>query len=452
MKRNYSLCLNMIVKNESEIILETLKNLNEKINFDYWVISDTGSTDKTKEIIVNYFKEKKISGELVEHEWKNFGYNRTKALEAAYNKTDYLLIHDADDFFEGDFILPNNLNCDSYHIKIKTGVIFTRKLIVNNRKKWEFLGVLHEFIRLKPNDGHDKNKENVGYIEGNYYVNARTIGNRNKDPEKYINDAKILEKGIIEENENIFLKNRYKFYCAQSYHNAKQFDKSIYWYKEVLSSNNWLQEKYYSCLIIGDIYKIKGDMQQATKYWCNACKYDNNRIENIVKLCEYYCQSGHHILCNLLFNKYKTKSRGFPTNIHEKLFLQKEKYNYNLDYFNSISAYYLNDTNDIISGYESIKILLKNWSVINRQLLLKTIDNLIFYLQHVKTDKKNEILQLFYNITNFIFHFSNQKIKSQENEHIECSEKQKNLLKQILSFLDMNNDKKIKEISQKLCL
>ena len=50
------ICLNMIVKNESAIIGNTLKNLIKKIKIDYYVISDTGSTDNTVEIITNFFK------------------------------------------------------------------------------------------------------------------------------------------------------------------------------------------------------------------------------------------------------------------------------------------------------------------------------------------------------------------------------------------------------------
>ena len=50
------LTLSMIVKNESHIILECLNSLYKEI--DYWVIVDTGSTDNTKEIITNFFKEK----------------------------------------------------------------------------------------------------------------------------------------------------------------------------------------------------------------------------------------------------------------------------------------------------------------------------------------------------------------------------------------------------------
>jgi glycosyltransferase involved in cell wall biosynthesis len=55
----------MIVKDEAHIIKETLTKLVKDIKIDYWVISDTGSTDKTKEIITEFFKNlgKKCMGE-----------------------------------------------------------------------------------------------------------------------------------------------------------------------------------------------------------------------------------------------------------------------------------------------------------------------------------------------------------------------------------------------------
>jgi len=57
----------MIVKNEAHIIVETLNNLCSYINFEYWVISDTGSTDNTKNLIQDFFSERKIPGELIEN-------------------------------------------------------------------------------------------------------------------------------------------------------------------------------------------------------------------------------------------------------------------------------------------------------------------------------------------------------------------------------------------------
>ena len=75
----------MIVKDESHIILETLQNLINYINFDYWVISDTGSTDGTQSLIIDFFKENNINGELFEDEWIDFATNRNKAIEHAFN-------------------------------------------------------------------------------------------------------------------------------------------------------------------------------------------------------------------------------------------------------------------------------------------------------------------------------------------------------------------------------
>ena len=105
----------MIVKNESHIIEKTLENIISKINIDYYVISDTGSTDNTKEIIEKFFKTKNIPGEIHDNPWEDFGTNRSIALKEAYNKTDYLLIFDADDEIKGDINLPTELTKDGYH-------------------------------------------------------------------------------------------------------------------------------------------------------------------------------------------------------------------------------------------------------------------------------------------------------------------------------------------------
>ena len=59
MKPKLALC--MIVKNESHIIHECLESIYKFV--DYWIISDTGSTDGTQDIIKNFFKEKGIPGE-----------------------------------------------------------------------------------------------------------------------------------------------------------------------------------------------------------------------------------------------------------------------------------------------------------------------------------------------------------------------------------------------------
>ncbi len=69
-----TICLNMIVKNEAHIIIQTLDNISSYFNFSYWVIGDNGSTDGTQKLIKDYFKKKNIKGELYEDKWVDFGF------------------------------------------------------------------------------------------------------------------------------------------------------------------------------------------------------------------------------------------------------------------------------------------------------------------------------------------------------------------------------------------
>ena len=63
MNNKPSVCLNMIVKNESQIITRCLDSVKDLI--DYWVISDTGSTDGTQQLITDYFAQHGITGLLI---------------------------------------------------------------------------------------------------------------------------------------------------------------------------------------------------------------------------------------------------------------------------------------------------------------------------------------------------------------------------------------------------
>jgi len=81
-----SICLVMIVKNESRIIRRCLDQLIGLV--DYVCISDTGSSDDTVAVIENFIKErvlqnKLLGGSVFHHTWKNFGHNRTLSARAA---------------------------------------------------------------------------------------------------------------------------------------------------------------------------------------------------------------------------------------------------------------------------------------------------------------------------------------------------------------------------------
>ena len=380
-----TICLNMIVKNESHIIIKTLKNLTDKINFSYWVIGDNGSTDNTKELIKDFFNEKNIPGELYEDKWVDFGYNRTKALEKAYNKSDYVLIFDADDELCGDINIPyNSLTADGYHFNVISGVKYMRLSLVNNHKKWKYTGILHEYIEIATKGEIVK----IEKLEGDYYIQSNRLGARSKNPDKYLYDAIILENGYnkaIREKDNI--SNRYVFYCANSYSSANKIDNAIKWYKKTLDHHGWIQERYVSCLNLYELYCKKNEPETGLYYLIKSYNYDKIRIETIYELIKYYCINGMNEIAynyyNLIENYYENyKNVNFA---NDKLFLRLDNYSFFLPYYMIIISERMKKYDIGIKMYEIIfdckYIDSGEW----------WIDNLIFNLQFFidKVDKKN---------------------------------------------------------------
>jgi len=403
-----TICLNMIVKNESHIIIKTLTNLCEKINFSYWVICDTGSTDNTKELITDFFKEKNIMGELHEHTWKDFGYNRTLALECAYNKTDMVFIFDADDEIAGNLVLPETYDHDGYTFNFGNDVVYIRPLLVNNRKKWRFVGVLHEYLACSEHSTPHKN------IAGDYYIVSGRTGNRNQNPNKYIDDANILKNAHYDVLSTDYgLSCRYAFYCAQSYKDSgiNYMDDAIEWYKKCLDLNMWLQEKYISCFYIGNLYMAKNDMTNAMKYWYKTIEYDSERIEGIINAINYLTKNEEHLLINALYHRFKNYNK----NLREKLFMVDSCYKHQLEYNNSISAYYANDKK---SGYECCKQILFG-DLVNVSLLKATVGNFVFYIDLFEKEDCENKLRIFYLIDNILSDIG-KKNETVESNVINC--------------------------------
>ena len=231
-KDKQTICLSMIVKNESAVITRCLGSLKPMI--DYWVIVDTGSSDGTQKIIRDFMKD--VPGELYERPWINFGHNRNEALQLAKGKADYVLFIDADETltFDPDFKLPK-MDKDLYYIIADyAGMQYARVRLINNHLDWKWVGVLHETVespQLKTRDT---------LLGVRNIVN--TDGARSKDPKKFQKDAQILEKALLEEPTN----SRYVFYLAQSYKDAGDYEPSIKNYQKRIAMGGWDQEIFWS--------------------------------------------------------------------------------------------------------------------------------------------------------------------------------------------------------------
>ena len=436
-----SICLNMIVKNEAHVLQITLDHLLSKIPISYWVISDTGSTDGTQDIIRNFFRNRNIPGELVEHAWRDFGYNRTKALECAFNKTDYLFIFDADDTIGGDFVMPPRLTADRYDFIFGRGFTYHRPLLINNRLKWEFRGVLHEFLsNIDP-------IQSSGLFPGNYFIESGRSGARNKDPDKYLKDAIILKNAFEEEvkKPDGGLSGRYAFYCAQSYKDCNHIDDAIDWYLKCLDLNVWVQEKYHSCLMLGEMYDKKKDDYKVVKYFLKAAEYDTERIDGVVFAMKRFNRDGMFVLTNALYHKYKNYKR----NLDGRLFLFDYLYQDEMEFENSVAAFYCKDFD---SGYLCCKKLLSN-QIANMHFLIISVLNLQFYKGYIEKDNE-DTLSFFYGVDKVICELTNRNdtiqphtleiwnllFEKNRNLLIDMVSSKKELVKLCLKFRDIYNE------------
>lgn len=328
------LCFGSMCKNEEHVIIDTLNSVYKHI--DYWVICDTGSTDNTCKLIIDFFTEKNIPGELWLDEWCGFELNKSLLFERCYNKSDFLLHLDADDWLMGDFNtdeLYNNKLADKYILTMKRGSsVFKASVLYNNKIKWKYVGVAHNIIVCL-------NKANITesscFIRDNLWVDNNERGARMFDPSKYIKDAHALKEQFFQVlNEDPYgILNRSAFYCAQSYMDANHHKEAIQWYTLYTKlKDTWIEEVFESHMRIAKcmIY-LKYDDEIILAQMNKAIAIFGDRAEPYYILGKYFNDKSNTILGY----KYLKLAQ------QQKLSLVNEKYTL----FVNPSAYgkYLND-------------------------------------------------------------------------------------------------------------
>jgi len=230
-------------------------------------------------------------------------------------------------------------------------------------------------------------------IIGDYYVVSGKEGSRSLDPEKYQKDALILENAYHQAKErNDPILNRYSFYCANSYRDAKQSEQAIKWYKNTLSLDNWYEEKYCSSLYIYLELEKLGRMEEALFYALKTFEFDKLRVEGIFFLIKYYIIEKQYEIAYSYYLLIKPIYENQLKQIlnSDKLFLVKYYYIFHLPYYFIIMGYYLGKFEEALKMYEVIFLYDEG----NESDFF--IQNLIFNLQfYIKYIKSNDFLLLY---------------------------------------------------------
>ena len=389
MSKPFMIC-NLIVKNEGHIIEETLNSIMKYV--DYFVISDTGSTDNTIEIIRKFFENNNKKGEIYLDEWKNFGHNRSISLKYCFGKSEYIWVIDADDLIIGNLILPENMDADCYELTYGEDFTYKRVQIFKNDAKlnWKYMGVVHEYPVC------DKNNYVKKAIEGKYYIDSRRLGARSQDPEKYLRDALLLEEELKVNPKN----ERDMFYLAQSYFDYHDYKKSIECYQKRIDMQGWYEEVFYS------YYKIAQAKQNLNQPW--------SEIEKAYIDAYNYCKiRGAEPLYNIAFHYRMTKDfkKGYYwSKIGSKipypnqcvLFIFKDIYQFKIWDELLVNAYYIEN---YVESFQICKKLLSlnivpsseisriknNMRCANEKLNLMEKEMCIVYLGNKILDSSSEI-------------------------------------------------------------
>lgn len=323
--KKQTICMCMIVKNESHVIARCIKSFAPIA--DYFIICDTGSSDNTIEVIKKTVSDLGLKGEVLEHPWKNFAHNRSLSLKAGKNKADYLLVIDADEvlkykvgnkFFEVDDIKEDPkitmpvLDKDCYNILSNLGSItYDRLQLMSTRLDWRYESVVHEYAIAD-------NIKSIGKIE-EFMNMPRVEGARSLDANKYYKDALVLHKGLLDEPNN----SRYYFYLAQSYRDAGKFEEAHKYYTKRLDMPGYDEELNVCYHQLGHCSKMMGvGFDKYNFYYLEGYNKFPHRLECLFEYIRDLRQNGKHFIAyNFGYHAIHTP---YPKDDH--LFILKDIY------------------------------------------------------------------------------------------------------------------------------
>jgi tetratricopeptide (TPR) repeat protein len=315
----------------------------------------------------------------VNEEFQDFGYNRSFALKACENMEnlvpDYILLLDADMIF---WVNPSLTKeefkksltvADAHYMYQGTEQFFYKNVrIVKNNFDISYWGVTHEYVKTPPNTIYSTLEKSNVFI--------KDIGDGGAKSDKFERDIRLLKKGLEDDPDN----DRYHFYLANSYKDSGDYDNAIETYKKRIKIGGWHEEIWYSYYAIGLCYKLKGDMGKAIHAWMDAYQFFPERIENLYEIIHFYRCEGKNRLaypfCRLAKVELDQRRK------LDYLFMQKDVYDYKLDYELSIIGYYSNTDKYAL---EKVSMQVLKYPYLDDSICRNVLSNYKFYAPSISS-------------------------------------------------------------------
>ena len=308
-----AICLSMIVRDEAHIVGEVLDAVAPYITS--WVIVDTGSEDGTQELIRSHMAGLGIPGELHERPWQDFGHNRSEALTLAQGHGDYIWVMDADDTVVGtpDF---SHLSADAYYMRIRMSAsdwIHWRPQLFRDGMPWRYLGVIHEYPHCE--DPHVAER-----LEGDYYIEARSVGGRSIDRQKTYERDRDLLLAEVERNPDDA---RSVVYLAQTYVALGDFVNARRWAARRAEMGGWDEEIYYSICLVGEsMAKLDEPWPHVQDVFLRAWAFRPTRAEPLAAIASRYRAEQRYRLGYL----FARRAAAIPLPEQDTLFVNPDVY------------------------------------------------------------------------------------------------------------------------------
>ena len=322
-----SVCLTMIVRDAADFIAETLASVLPYV--DHWVIVDTGSVDRTAEVVTEFFAQAGVPGTLMHRPWVGFSHNRTEALTLAAGTADYALMLDADDLVVGHVPLDQiDHNVDLYLLQFGPDFIFWRPALFRLDRRWEYRGAVHEYAVAVDGDARSEK------LHGRYHLVFQSLGARGKDPLKFRRDVAALLASWDQSPDDA----RTAFYLGQSYRDAGDDAAALDWYLRRVSMPGWNEETFVAALEVGRcLHRCGNEDAELIVAYCRAADIRPSRAEPWLEVARLHRTRGRWR------EGYDAAVRGaeIPFPFEDILFVAADIYRWQLADERSICAHFL---------------------------------------------------------------------------------------------------------------